>query len=237
MNNGKVLIIVTSHGTMGDTGEPTGFFWEELAAPYWALQDAGYQIDIASIQGGEPPADPSSDSADDRPDAVQRFMDSESAMSALHNSKKITNVDPADYVALYLPGGHGTMWDFAQSERLGEVVASAFENGAIVGSVCHGPAGLAGATLSNGEPLVRGRKVNSFTDEEEEVAGLTDVVPYLLESRLRDLGAQFEASSNPFQPHAVRDGRLVTGQNPASSDKVAALMITALSEEAEKKAA
>ena len=228
----RALIILTSHGVKGDTGAPTGFYFEELATPYWGLRDAGYTVDIASVAGGEPPIDPASTAQAGRPDSVARFMGDADAMRALRASRTVAGVDPTAYAAVFLPGGHGTMWDTGQSARVGEVVARAYENGAVVGAVCHGPAGLTGATLSNGEPLVSGKRVSGFTDREEEAVGLAETVPYPLETRLRELGARFEGNPENFQPHAVRDGRLVTGQNPRSSDPVTALMLEALAETA-----
>ena len=227
----RALIVLTSHDRLGAKGKPTGFFWEEMAVPYWALRDAGLEVDFASIDGGEPPADPGSDNADERPPAVQRFMDDGQAMQSLATSRPVASVEPSRYDLVYLPGGHGTMWDFAQSEALGRLVARAYQDGAVVGAVCHGPSGLAGARLDDGRPLVAGKRVNSFTDAEEAKVGLTDTVPYLLESRLRELGALFEGNPEPFGPHAVRDGRLVTGQNPASSARVADLLLEALDAE------
>ena len=224
----KALIIVTSHDRLGDTGKPTGFFWEEMAVPYWVLRDAGLDVEFASVKGGMPPFDPGSDDGDERPAAVQRFMDDDRAMQKLAASRPVSAVNAADYDLVYLPGGHGTMWDLAQSADVGAAVATAYESGAVVGAVCHGPAGLVGATLSDGTPLVRGKRVNSFTNAEEEAVGLDGTVPYLLESRLRELGALFEDNPEPFQPHAVRDGRLVTGQNPASSARVAELLLEAV---------
>lgn len=226
----KALAILTSHGVKGTTDEPTGFYWEELATPYWRLRDAGYVVDIASVSGGEPPADPGSAAADGRPALVQRFMDDEAAMRSLTNSRHLADLDPSSYAAVFLPGGHGTMWDLAQTPTVGEIVARAYENGAVIAAVCHGPAGLVGARLASGEPLVRGKRINSFTDAEEEAVGLTAVVPYLLERRLRELGGIFESNPENFQPHAVRDGRLVTGQNPRSSERVASLMLEALAQ-------
>lgn len=233
----RALIILTSHGTKGDAGDATGFYWEELATPYWRLRDAGYDVDIASVLGGEPPADPGSTAEIDRPPSVQRFMDDAPAMGSLRDSVPVADIDPLAYDAVFLPGGHGTMWDTGHSERVGQVVAGAYENGAIVGAVCHGPAGLVRATLESGEPLVRGKRVNSFTDAEEVAVGLSQTVPYLLESRLRELGAVFEGNPRNFEPHAVRDGRLVTGQNPRSSERVAALMMEALAQSTSRNAA
>ena len=233
----RVLILLTSHGKLGDTGKDTGFHWVEMTTPYWLLRDAGYEIDFASPQGGEPPADPGSAEEKDRPASVQRFMDDESAMQSLKTTRRVVEVNAEDYAAVYLPGGHGTMWDLAQTREVGGVIARAYENGAVIGAICHGPAGLVGATLPNGEPLVRGKRVNSFTDAEERKAELDDVVPYLLESRLRSLGAKFEGNDEPFGAYTVRDGRLVTGQNPASAEPLGKLLIEALKETSDKQAA
>jgi putative intracellular protease/amidase len=235
--NKRVLIILTSHGELGDTGKPTGFHWEEMTTPYWRLRDAGYAVGFASPQGGEPPADPKSAAEDGRPESVQRFMDDAEAMQALKSSRKVAEVNSADYAAIYLPGGHGTMWDLAQTNAVGGLVARSYEEGAVIGAICHGPAGLVGATLSSGKPLVQGKRVNSFTDAEERKVGLDEVVPYLLESRLRSLGAEFEGNEEPFGPHVVRDGRLVTGQNPASAEKLAEELIAAIREVGGKQAA
>lgn len=226
----RALFILTSHGDLGDTGKPTGFYWEEMATPYWALRDEGYEVELASVAGGAPPADPASADEDPRPEPVTRFMDDSEAMAALRATKAITDVDAAAYDVVFLPGGHGTMWDLAQTEHVGAAVSRAWAAGAVVGAVCHGPAGLVGATLPDGTPLVAGRKVNGFTDAEERAAGLETTVPFLLETRLRQLGAKFEGNSEPFGPHAVRDGRLVTGQNPASSGRVAELLLDTLAE-------
>jgi putative intracellular protease/amidase len=226
----KALMILTSTHTIGTGGKPTGFYWEELATPYWRLVDAGFAVEIASVDGGKPPADPGSAKLENRAQAVQRFMDDPSAMQALEHSVAVADVRPEDYAVVFLPGGHGTMWDFAQSEAVGQTVARAYDAGAVVGAVCHGPAGLVRAMLSDGKPLVAGKRVNSFTNAEEEAVGLADTVPFALESRLCELGARFESNKQNFQPHAVRDGRLVTGQNPRSSERVATLLLQALAD-------
>jgi putative intracellular protease/amidase len=153
----------------------------------------------------------------------------------IENTLAIASVNEADYDLVFLPGGHGTMWDFPDSEALASVVGRALERGVVVGAVCHGPAGLIGAKRSDGEPVVKGRRINSFTDAEEEAVGLAATVPFLLESRLRELGADFEGTEN-FQPYAVRDGNLVTGQNPPSSELVAEEVLAALRERATKAA-
>ena len=225
----RALILLTSHAELGDTGKPTGFHWEELAAPYYALVDAGLEVDIASVAGGEPPADPASAEGDAVTDAVRRFRDDDAAMKALKNSAAVETVRADAYRVVFLPGGHGTMWDLPATPAVGELVAAAFDAGAVVGAVCHGPAGLTGATLASGRPLVEGRRVAGFTDAEERAVGLEGVVPFPLETRLRELGAEF-VGGDDFAVNALRDGRLVTGQNPASSAKVGELLVEALND-------
>jgi len=225
-NAKKALIILTSHTKLGTTGRGTGFYYDEMAAPYWALVDAGFEVDIASVKGGEAPPDPKTlVEPDKRPPMVARFMDNEEAMEKLRNTPKVEDIDGASYQCVFLPGGHGTMWDF-DTQTIGKIVSDAWATGAVVGAVCHGPSGLLQAKRADGEPLVKGLKVNSFTDAETDQIGLTGIEPFLLESRLRDLGAKFECSEN-FTSHAVRDGRLVTGQNPQSTEAISRLLIEA----------
>lgn len=212
----KALIVVTSQDRVGETDRKTGFYYDEMATPYWALVDAGFSVEIASIKGGAAPYDPGSMRTDSsRPVAVARFLADKAAVSKIESTLKIDDVNPLAYEIVFLPGGHGTMWDFAQSDALGQLVGAAYDHGAVIGAVCHGPAGLIGAKRSDGRPLVEGLRVNSFTDAEEEAVGLATIVPYLLQTKLCELGAKFEAASN-FEPKVVRDGRLVTGQNPNS---------------------
>ena len=236
MSEPHVAIIATSTRRMGDNGDKTGFHFEELSTPYFAFKAAGYNVTFASPEGGEPPADPGSlaDKPEDQPESVRRFLSDEDALSALQNSAELGVLEPEGFDAVYLPGGHGTMWDFPENTVLAKFVATIYENGGVVGAVCHGPAGLVGVKLSDGEPLVKGRPVNSFTDEEERKVGRDKDVPFLLESKLRELGARFE-KGQPFERYVVRDGRLVTGQNPASAQGVADGMIAAI--HAVKKAA
>jgi putative intracellular protease/amidase len=155
-------------------------------------------------------------------------MDDEDAMRALKQARPAAHLTPGEYDAIYLPGGHGTMWDLPDSKAVAELISKAWEAGAIIAAVCHGPAGLVGAELADGTPLVKGKRVNSFTDAEERKVGLDDVVPFLLESRLRELGAIFEGNDKAFGPHVARDGRLITGQNPASSKPLADQVLAAL---------
>jgi putative intracellular protease/amidase len=231
------LILTTSAASMGDGGKATGFYWEELGEPYWALTDAGYTVQFASVSGGMPPADPGSAAPENRNPAVRRFMENPAAIAALGASLPVAGINGADYNAIFLPGGHGTMWDLAQTPAVGRAVAATFEAGGIVAAVCHGPAGLTEAYLADGTPLVKGRKVSAFTDAEERAAGLEGVVPYLLETKLRAQGALFDANAALFQAHAVRDGRLITGQNPRSTGAVTDLMMTALANLAAARAA
>ncbi len=223
----KAVVVVTSHAEFGTTGRPTGFYYEEMAIPYWALADAGVEVDIASIRGGKAPHDPASLN-DRQPAAVTRFVADAAAMAKVADSLAIEAVG-LDYDLIFLAGGHGTMWDFAQSEALVRLVGRLYDRGAIVASICHGAAGLVGAMRADGRPLVDGLRLTSFTDAEETAVGLTRVVPFLLESRLRRLGARFDGAAS-FADHVVRDGRLITGQNPASADALAEALVTALVE-------
>jgi putative intracellular protease/amidase len=222
----KALFILTSHDTLGDTGKPTGFYWEELAAPYWILSDAGWQIELASIKGGKPPADPSSAEGDAVTDEVRRLLADEAVMNKLENTTKVEDVEVSGCDIVFLPGGHGTMWDLPNSKALGDLLGRAFDKGAVVGAVCHGPAGLLSARLASGDPLVHGRRVAGFTNSEEDAVGLSDVVPFMLEDQLKAQGGHHQKGPD-WQPFAVADGNLVTGQNPASSAEVARLMLKA----------
>lgn len=226
----KILMILTSQATMGDDPRPTGVWFEELATPYYAFVDAGAQVDIASIAGGKIPVDPHSlEAGGKNPPSVERFLKDAVAMRKIEVSMKIDGLSAEGYSAVFLPGGHGTMWDLPRSIGLASLLATAWANGKVVSAVCHGPAGLVNVKDADGQPLVAGRRVAAFTDSEEAAAGLTDKVPFLLETRIRGLGARFERGPD-FQPFAVRDGQLVTGQNPASSEKVAKLVLEAVHE-------
>lgn len=227
--NERILIVVTSHEILGDTGRATGFHWEELATPYWLFRDAGFEVTLASIRAGVAPQDPSSfkDDPAARSASVQRFVDNSAAMAALRGTPAVAELDAGDYAAVFLPGGHGTMWDFPTSEPLARLLGKAFDRGAVIGAVCHGPAGLVAAKRADGQPIVSGRRVNAFTDAEERAIQADAIMPFLLESRLRELGARFESGPD-FEPYVVRDGNLVTGQNPRSALMVAQQMLAAL---------
>lgn len=227
MNTHRILIVTTSHDSLGSTGRKTGLWLEELAAPYWVFRDAGFEVDIASMAGGKVPLDPGSVGEKDRPDSVRRFLQDSHVMSQLESTPALATLIAEDYDAIFLPGGHGTMWDMPADANLARAVARAYDEGRIVAAVCHGPAGLVGAVRADGKALVGARRLTAFTNAEEAAVGLTDSVPFLLESRLRELGAIFECA-RPFEPFVVQDGHLVTGQNPQSSQAVADAVVAAL---------
>ncbi|MEM7545222.1 MAG: type 1 glutamine amidotransferase domain-containing protein [Pseudomonadota bacterium] len=232
MSGQRALFVLTSIGEMPGIGRPTGWYADEFATPYFALRDAGVDIDVVSISGGAAPVDPTSLGTDeDRKPSVARMLADEDAVAAIRATRPIGEVDATDYDVVFMPGGHGVMWDFAQSETLAALVSKAFTRGAVVGAVCHGPAGLLGAKDDAGVSILNGRRVNGFTDAEERAVELEDAMPYLLETRMREAGGIFENAGN-FEPHAVRDGTLVTGQNPASVQKVADLLLEALADRA-----
>lgn len=234
----RILIVLTSNGALGDTGDKTGFHWVEMTDPYYAFRDAGFEVQLASVQGGRPPHDPSSldEAPADRPESVRRFLDDPVAREELEATLPVAEADPEEYDAIYLPGGHGTMWDLPQSTALGELLRRMDADGKVVASICHGPAAFVGVTRADGGRFVEGRRVNSFTDEEERKAGKDGIVPFLLESRLREEGARF-AHAGPFEACCVEDGNLITGQNPPSARPVAEAVIRAVETRRQRRAA
>jgi putative intracellular protease/amidase len=224
----KILFILTSASTMGVSDKPTGLWFEELATPYYAFLDTGASVTLASISGGPAPIDPRSvKPKGENEDSVDRFLDDAAASGALNVTLALSAIDISDYDAVFLPGGHGTMWDLPQSAELAELLRKAWADGKVVAAVCHGPAGLVNVEDETGAPLVNGRRVTGFSDSEERAAGLDEAVPFLLETRLRELSGSYESVAD-FQPFAIADGRLVTGQNPASSGLTARLTLEAL---------
>jgi len=218
----KILIGLTSHSDLGGQGS-TGYYVPEAAEPWQIFTAAGYTVELASTAGGAPPAD-----GVDLADSVQRaFLDDVEMSAKLANTPRFADVDPADYDAVLFAGGHGTMWDFPADAGVARLARAVYENDGVVAAVCHGPAALVGVTLSDGRPLVEGRQVSAFTNDEEQAAGLRDVVPFLLQTRLEELGAKHSYGPN-FAEHVVTDGRLVTGQNPASATAVAQQILAAL---------
>ena len=226
--NTRILMIVTSSNRMGNTDKPTGLWAEELAVPYYALVDAGASVVIASTTGGKAPIDPGSVKAKGANDpAVERMLADPALQAMIENTQPILDVKIEGFDAIFFPGGHGTMWDLPTHSGVKMAVESAYGSGKFIASVCHGAAGLVSAVGNDGQPMVRGKRVNSFTDAEEREVGLAGVVPFMLESRLRELGGVFEGADN-WQAFAIRDGQLITGQNPQSSAKVAEMLIEAL---------
>lgn len=224
----RVLMILTSSARMGADGPATGLWAEEMAAPYYTLVDAGVEVSLASTAGGPVPVDPGSvRPRGENALVVERWLADRALQARLAATVPVGGLDVAGFDALLFPGGHGTVWDLPLDAGVKRAVEAAWQAGRLVAAVCHGVAALVAAQDPAGRPLVAGRRVNAFTDAEERAVGLDRVVPFLLEQRLRALGAHFESAA-PWQPYAVRDGQLITGQNPQSSERVAAALLEAL---------
>lgn len=227
----KILFVVTSNDKKGDTGLPTGFYLSEVSHPWEVLRKAGYDIEFASPKGGKAPVE-----AVELEDGFNAsFWNNPACREWIDHTIKADKVNPVDYVAVFFAGGHGTMWDFPDSPELASIVRRIYERGGVVSAVCHGPSALVNVKLSDGSYLVTGKKINAFTDEEETAVKMDKVVPFMLESKLRERGAIFEKSA-PWQSHVSVDGRLVTGQNPQSATDVG-LAVAKLLKERSKKAA
>lgn len=223
-----ILFILTSASKMGVSDKPTGLWFEELATPYYAFVDTGAAVTLASIAGGTAPIDPRSvKSKGENEASVDRFLGDEAASKALAETLPLATVDIAAYDAVFLPGSHGTMFDLPESAELAALLGEAWAQGKVIAAVCHGPAGLVNVRDESDAALVSGRRVTAFSDSEERAAGLDVAVTFLLETRLRELGGRYESAAD-FQPFAIADGRLVTGQNPASSALTAWLTLEAL---------
>jgi putative intracellular protease/amidase len=225
----KILMVLTSHDTLGKTGRKTGFWLEEFAAPYFVFRDAGVKLTLASPDGGQPPLDPKSDLAENQTPAMSRFKQDPTAQKALSETVKLADVNSKDFDTVFYVGGHGPMWDLAESPVSIALLESFYNSGKPIALVCHSPGVLRHVTYQ-GAPLVRGKRVTGFTNGEEESVGLTHVVPFLVEDELLRLGATFEKLAN-WQPFSVVDGRLITGQNPASSTLAAENLLNLLSAE------
>ncbi len=211
----KILMVLTSHDQLGNTGRPTGFWLEELAAPYFVFRDAGVELTLASPKGGQPPLDPKSDLPENQTPAMARFKKDAAAQQALANTVKLADVTAEDFDTVFYPGGHGPMWDLAESRTSIGLLEAFYNSGKPIALVCHAPGVLRHVT-NQGAPLVKGKHVTGFTNGEEEGVQLTKVVPFLVEDELLRLGAIYEKVAN-WQPLSITDGRLITGQNPASS--------------------
>jgi len=216
----KILMILTSHDKLGDTGKKTGFWLEELAAPYYVLLDAGAEITLASPAGGQPPLDPKSDAPDAQTGATRRFKKDESAQSALRNTTKLAEIDGDGFDAIFFPGGHGPLWDLAENADSQHMIEMFVAEDRPLAAVCHAPAIFKHTKRADGKSLVLGRRVTGFTNTEEEGVGLTKVVPFRVEDMLRANGGLY-AKGPDWGSYVVVDGKLVTGQNPASSEAAA----------------
>lgn len=223
----NILMILTSHDQLGDTGNKTGFWLEEFAAPYYVFKDAGATITLASPKGGQPPLDPKSDSPDAQTAATDRFNQDTDAKSALANTRPLSELDPQAFDAVFYPGGHGPLWDLAEDATSIALIEAFNNSGKPIGAVCHAPA-VFRHTRHNGEPLVKGRAVTGFTNGEEDGVQLTDIVPFLVEDMLKANGGVYEKGDD-WANHVVTDGNLVTGQNPASSEAGAKALLALLS--------
>jgi putative intracellular protease/amidase len=220
----KILMVLTSHDQLGDTGKKTGFWLEEFAAPYYAFNDAGAEIVLASPAGGQPPLDPKSDLPDFQTELTHRFKADPKAQKTLASTVKLETVKAADFDTVFYPGGHGPLWDLAELPASIQLIEAFERAGKPIGFVCHAPGVLRHVKAADGAPLVKGRKVTGFTNSEEAAVELTDVVPFLIEDEFKALGATYEKGAD-WGPFVVVDGKLITGQNPASSEDAAKALL------------
>ena len=225
----KILMVLTSHGQLGDTGKKTGFWLEEFAAPYYEFKDAGADVTLASPAGGQPPLDPKSDEPDAQTDATRRFKADAQAQAALAHTLKLADVSGTGFDALFYPGGHGPLWDLAEDAHSIRLVESMAAAGKTVAAVCHAPGVLRHAKAADGSPIVKGRKVTGFTNTEEAAVQLTKIVPFLVEDMLVKNGGIYSKGGD-WQPYVVTDGKLITGQNPASSAPAALAVLKQLAD-------
>ena len=220
----KVLIVLTSHDQLGNTGKKTGFWLEELAAPYYTFKDAGAEIVLASPKGGQPPLDPKSNEPDFKTDATRRFEADVDANAQLADTVRLDSVSQADFDTVFYPGGHGPLWDLAEDRHSVALIEAFIAAGKPVALVCHAPGVLRDVKTAEGTPLVQGRKVTGFTNTEEAGVGLTEVVPFLVEDMLKAAGGHYSKGPD-WGSYVVTDGVLITGQNPASSAETAAVLL------------
>ena len=226
----KILMVLTSHDQLGNTGRKTGFWLEEFAAPYFVFRDAGVDLTLASPKGGQPPVDPKSDLPENQTPAMARFKKDATAQKELSQTVNLTDVKAEDFDTVFYVGGHGPLWDLAESPVSIALLESFYNSGKPIALVCHSPGVLRHVTYK-GEPLVKGKRVTGFTNGEEEAVKLTKVVPFLVEDELLRLGATFEKLAN-WQPFSIVDGRLITGQNPASSTSAAEALLNLVGQKA-----
>jgi putative intracellular protease/amidase len=223
----KILMVLTSHDQLGSTGKKTGFWLEEFAAPYYVFRDAGAEITLASPKGGQPPLDPKSDEPDAQTPSTERFKKDNDAQAVLANTHTLADIDVGSFDAVFYPGGHGPLWDLAEDAHSISIIERAIAAGKPVAAVCHAPGVLTNVKGADGKPLVSGKKVTGFTNSEEEAVGLTDVVPFLVEDMLKENGGIY-AKGADWSEFVLEDGLLITGQNPASSEKAAQMLLQKL---------
>lgn len=224
----NILMVLTSHDALGNTGKKTGFWLEEFASPYYVFVDAGATVTLASPAGGQPPLDPKSSEPHAQTPATDRFNNDAAAQAALANTVPLRDVKADHFDAIFFPGGHGPLWDLAVDPINAVLVSAFYAQEKPIAAVCHGPAALVQATDANGESILKGRSLTSFTNEEEAAVELTDVVPFAIETQLIELGGVFSKADALFAPYAVTDGLIITGQNPASSEAAAEALLKAL---------
>lgn len=224
----KILMILTSHDKLGNTGEKTGFWLEEFASPYYVFKDAGAEITLASPLGGQPPVDPKSDAPDFQTEATHRFKSDSAAQAVLANTLKLAVVSAADYDAVFYPGGHGPLWDLAEDAASIALIEAMLAAEKPVAAVCHAPGVLRHSKTPDGASVVQGKKVTGFTNSEEEAVGLTKIVPFLVEDMLKERGGKYSKAED-WHSHVVTDDLLITGQNPASSEPAARALLEKLS--------
>lgn len=224
----KILMILTSHDKLGETGKKTGFWLEEFAAPFYVFKDSGATIILASPKGGHPPLDPKSAEKDYQTAATERFNADPAAQKALARTIMLKDISPDDYDALFYPGGHGPLWDLAEDKNSMNLIEIMHALGKPVAAVCHAPGVFRHARKADGSPLVQGKKITGFSNSEEAAVGLTDIVPFLVEDELKKKGGLYSKGED-WQSYSIRDGNLITGQNPASSEAVAKEVLAQLS--------
>jgi len=225
----KLLMVLTSHDQLGDTGRKTGFWLEELAAPYYVFKDAGHEVVLASPKGGQPPLDPKSNEPEFQTELTRRFEADAEAKAVLAQTAPLSSVKADDFDAVFYPGGHGPMWDLAEDPDSVRLIEAFDRAGKPFALVCHAPGALRHVRAGDGEPLVKGKDVTGFTDTEEEAVGLTQIVPFLVEDELKRLGGNFSKAAD-WQPYVLSAGRLITGQNPASSGPAAKALLEHLAQ-------
>ena len=223
----KILFVLTSHSELGNTGKKTGFWIEEFAAPYYLLSDAGIDITIASPKGGQPPIDPKSEAADASTPATERYNKDIAVKEKLSHTHRLSDVKQTDYDAVFYPGGHGPLWDLSTNATSISLIEDFYSNGKPIAFVCHAPAALVNVKAKNGDPLVKGKNVTGFTNSEEDAVHLSTVVPFMLESELKKLGAHYSKGAD-WGSYVQQDGQLITGQNPGSSEAAAKLLLETL---------